>query len=438
MSETEKTMEEIAAYPIFNGQAVQFPKKIEGDYTLTVVTDPQKYNFMHFDETGQHSKVTIRPVEGDKKHQVFIPSESDTFPHWDIKHDSNQQFWTIKPKTESMTFNLDYGNKTVPLTLPQVFFQSNEPMQIISSFWNIDQGKDSADHNKQFIMPAMSTTEFKKDDTYVIAEIKSDIVKREQLKEGENELEEKSEEFHEFLVKSLLANTGGGIGQIVDNLRLLIEFFPLKKFYIKKIKENYCIVFKGYAGTRKTINGVKYSIKNPKIISLSIVQKGKNLQNAFSATAAPFKEVVETGELSALKGTLVGLVLIGAVDYAYWYNEGILSENGRYLSDLLIEIGSDFVKGLIGSVIAGALVGFFLSFVTIALPVVVVIGTTIVVGVIVGVVTDRIDNNIGATKAVQRAARTLSDKVSDFYAELENQIIAAYFNMAGMNFPKIP
>ena len=439
MSDKEKTMEEIVAYPIFNGQLVKFPKKIEGNHTLTVVSDPQKYNFLHLDESGKHPKVTIKLAEGEKEHKVYIPSEYDTFPHLEVKHDANQHFWSIKPQAESMTFSLDYGSKNIPLTLPQVFFDGNEPMQIISSFWNIEQGKESADHSKKFIMPTMSTAGFEKDDTYVIAELKSELVIKENLNEGEHNLEEKSEEFHEFLVKSLFTNSGGAVGQIVDNLTLLKEFFPFKTFYIKKIKGNYCIVFKGYAGLRKNVNGVVYSIKNPKVISLSIVQKGKSLQNAARATVTPFKEVAETGEFSALKGSLVGLVLIGVVDYAYWYKEGILSENGRYLSDLLIDIGSDFVKGMIGSIIAGFLVGIGFAFIgATALPVVFVISATVVVGIIIGIGIDWVDNKVGCTETVKSAARSLSDRFFDFYADIENQILAMYLNMARGTSPQFP
>jgi hypothetical protein len=435
MSGKEKTMEEIAAYPIFNGQRVKFPQKIEGEHTLTVAMNPQKYDYLHFDETGLHSKVIIRPIEGDKQHKIFIPTEKEVFPQREIKHDSREQFWTVKPQSEAMTFNLGYGNKSVPLTLPQVFFEGNESMNIISSHWKIDQGGGSPDQVKSFVMPAISTAGFEQDDTYVMAQISGEIVAKEHLKEGENDFDSKSNEFYGQLVKSLLTNTGGAIGQTVDNFSLLKEFFPGGKFHIKEIKGVYYIIFMGNAKKRKFIDGTKYGLNNPKVISLSIAKNGAGIKGAAKATMAPFKEVVESGEFSALKGTLVGLVLIGAVDYIYWYKEGILSENGRYLTDLLIDIGSDFVKGLIGSVIAGFIVGAAIVALGVSaatLPVVLVIGATIFIGVGVGMGLDILDNQIGATETIKRAGRTLSDRLSEGYFDFEDHIKALYFNTARM------
>lgn len=439
MSSKEKTMEEITANPIFKGQLVKFPKKIEGNHTITLVTDPQKYNFIHLDETGKLPKVTIKPIEGKNAHEVFVPSESNTFANWDIKHDSTQHFWTIKPQSESMTLNLDYGSKSIPLTLPQVFFEGNKPMHIFTSFLSVQNSTSTKNQLQEIISPAFSSVGFKQDDTYVFAEVDKDIVIREKICDGEYKLENVSEEFRRQLVKSLMTNTGGGIGQVVDNLTLLKEFFKGGSFYIKEIKGSHYVIFKGYAGHRKTLNGVKYSVKNPKVISLSIAQKGKGLPNAANATVAPFKEVIETGSLSSLKGTIVGLVMIGAVDYAYWCNEGILSENGKYLSDLLIDIGSDFVKGLIGSVIAGFFVGAVAAAIVgataVTLPVVVIVGGTIVIGIAVGVGLDILDNEIGATDSIKKAGRKFSDVFSDVYYDFEDNIKALYFNMARISIP---
>jgi hypothetical protein len=70
--------------------------------------------------------------------------------------------------------------------------------------------------------------------------------------------------------------------------------------------------------------------------------------------------------------------------------------------------------------------------------VVIVISATIIVGVIVGVWLDWADNQIGYTETVKSAARSLSGRLGDIYADIENQILAMYMNMTREALPPVP
>lgn len=417
MSDKEKTMEEICAYPIFKGQRVQFPKKIEGDYTLTVAMNPQKYNYLHIDETGQHSKVIISPVEGEKQHRVFIPSKKDTFPNWEIKNDLNEHFWTVKPKTESLTFNLDYGSKTVPLTLPQIFFEGNEPIHIVTSHWNLQETTHGQGNKNQklFVMPAVDALQYNCEEPLVMTEITAETMKMAGFKIGENKILENIDndedrfDLRDF-IKSLLTNTSGGIGQVYDNYAILKEFFPNGKFYIKKVKGKYYVIFKGLSGHRKEFKGIKYALNNPKLISLSIAKRP--ITGSFEMLKESFK---------SLKGTIISVLVVGAIDLSFWLHDGIFSEGGFYLSELLIDIGSDFVKGMVGTVAAAIAIGFACSFfVAGAIPIIVVVGGTIALSIIFGAGLDYLDHELRVTKTIQEAAKKVEEKMR---ANLNEQYI---------------
>jgi hypothetical protein len=334
---------DVTKYPIFNGQTIDVPtEKIS--HTVVCVTNPQKYNYLHLDETGQHGTVVFRPVEGDKQHRLFIPQERDTCSKRQINQGQAQEFWTVGPKNNSpFTLNLDYSKGTIPLTLPEVFFQGNEPMHIITSHWKFREAQEQQ-VKEPFVMPAVDMLKYDIEEPLVMTEISAEKMEKAGFKIGENDLANKLSEPHsdyelDDFVKSLLTNTGGATGQVVDNYPLLKDFFPSGKFYIKEIKGKYYVIFKGFAGHRQEFRGAKYALNNPKMISLSIAKRP--LSGSIEMIKESFKNP---------KGTIIGLIIAGVVDLGFWIRDGILSDNGFYLSELLIEIDSDFVKGMAATI----------------------------------------------------------------------------------------
>lgn len=403
---------DITKHPIFNGQTIDVPTE-KKSHTVVCVTNPQKYNYLHLDETGQHRTVIIRPVEGDKQHRVFIPQERDTYSKREFNQGKSQEFWTIRPKNNSpFTLNLEYSKGTIPLTLPEVFFQGNEPMHIITSHWKLREAQEQQ-MKKPFVMPAVDMLKYDIEEPLVMTEISADTMKKAGLRIGENDFQN-NKDIHsselEGFIKSFLSNTGGTIGQFIDNKALLKEFFPSGRFYIKEIKGRYYVIFKGYAGHRKEFAGVKYALNNPKMISLSIVKR------PLSGSIDMLKESFESP-----KGTIIGLIIIGAVDLSFWIKDGILSDNGFYISELLIDIGSDFVKGIIATVAACFAVAGLALLATLAgaatLPVVVVIGATLAVSFVVGMGLDAFDKKFGITECIQDAAKEIEKEARSNFTE---------------------
>jgi hypothetical protein len=211
-------------------------------------------------------------------------------------------------------------------------------------------------------------------------------------------------------IKSLSTNMlGGGTGAAVNNIELLRNFFPGGKFYLKKYNGKYFVIFKGIAGTRATVHGTRYAFKNPKVMALSVAK------GPAAGVSTAVKSLKPT-----LKGNILTVVIIGVVDVIAW-QEGMLSDDGKFVSDLLVEFGMDLGKAVVSALVSGFVVGlgcmimFSLGFST--LPVFVVVAGGIALAVMIGMFLDYQDENRGISKELRNRGNDVEKTIIKAFNE---------------------
>ena len=202
----------------------------------------------------------------------------------------------------------------------------------------------------------------------------------------EETIEEEDDEVYAFSEEKLLAyakTTFGFTGSALDSATLykvMKEFGAGKsqgKYYYKVIKGKRYIIFKGYAGLRRSLTLPRYLADDLRIINMMIGTKGL--------------------AQSAAKGGAITFVLVAAVEVV----EYILSDD-----ELLSDLGVDRFTGLTKTAIASA-VGFAAgaAVAAVASTAVAPIAAGILVGVAVGLLLDYADQKLGLTDAMRAAAR---------------------------------
>jgi hypothetical protein len=92
------------------------------------------------------------------------------------------------------------------------------------------------------------------------------------------------------------------------------------------------------------------------------------------------------------------VVIVGAVDLVAW-NNGMLSDDGKFISDFIVEFGMDIFNAGVSAIATGFLFGICLMFgvgaTATTLPVFVIVFSGIVVSVAIGMVFDYIDEKRG-------------------------------------------
>lgn len=179
---------------------------------------------------------------------------------------------------------------------------------------------------------------------------------------------------------------------ITINYQILKDFSFKGKFYIKTVKGKQYVIFRGYNGLRKWYTGTRYRVTNPKVINLSAAGKLK----------------------SGLKGNMVTILIVGAIDLADW----ILSEEeDKQFEDLCVTLGMDALKVVVGSIITAGIAALVLLFVSSTAPVWLVIGGTIALGVFVGWGIELLDDKIGATDYMKEKGRDAGNFLEDAWQE---------------------
>jgi hypothetical protein len=235
-----------------------------------------------------------------------------------------------------------------------------------------------------------------------MTEVPAAAVEKAGLKEGWN-LFEGAYGTDDF-IKSLSTNMlGGGTGAVVNNIELLRNFFPGGKFYLKQYNGKYFVIFKGIAGTRATVHGTRYALKNPKVMALSVAK------GPVAGAGAAVK-----GIKSGLKGNILTVVIIGVVDVIAW-QEGMLSDDGKFVSDLLVEFGMDLGKAVVSALVSGFVVGLgcvaSIAAGFSAFPVFVLIAAGILIAVGVGMLLDYVDEKTGFTASLRNRGNDVEKTV---------------------------
>jgi hypothetical protein len=176
--------------------------------------------------------------------------------------------------------------------------------------------------------------------------------------------------------------------------RDILKDFGFKgKFYLKTTKGKQHVIFRGYSGLRKWYTGTRYGVKNMRVLSLSAAGKLK----------------------SGLKGSGLALVVVGAIDIFEWM---LNEDNDKQVEDLIVTLGIDAAKIVIGGIITAGITATILVFLgTATLPVFAVIVGSITIGVFVGFGLDLLDNKIGASEYMKGKGREASSMLEDTWNE---------------------
>jgi hypothetical protein len=409
---------------IFYGQKKWKPPQKAGNYEVRVIEKPQPVKLTHFDETGKVSSITIISKESDEQRPMFDIKNDMVVDDLSVQQYDPKDFLIVKPlQKNSVYLDLQWGNNKIPIMLPKEFFTFNEPIEILTGNWKLPDTS-----TLPVIGPGLSIEGSEPADLencMVMTEVPADVVEKAGLAEGPHELQNVYGKTD--FIKSLCNNAiGGGVGGVVNNFELLKDFFPGQKFYLKKYNGKYFVVFKGMAGTRATFKGTKYALKNPKVMAL----------NAAKSPAAGAGAAIK-GLKPTLRGNVLTVVIVGVVDLVAWQN-GMLSDDGKFVSDLLVEFGMDLTKAAVSTLVAGLVVGFgcvLLSVIGItALPVFVIIAGGIALAVLIGMGLDYFDEQVGFTAGLRNEGNkvektlvnafkeTIVEPISQTIYQLERQI----------------
>jgi hypothetical protein len=383
---------------LFKGQKTWRQPCEPGKYQVRVISRPQPVRLTCFDETDTAVCPKVTSRESEEPRPIFDIQGDAVVDEFEMQQYDPAEFAIIKPvQRDAVYLDMRLGQRTVPLMLPRDLFTFNEPIEILAGNWKIPEAADAAVIEPG---PAYEGEPADLDNSMVMTEVPADVVAESGLHEGPHDLDSVYDQ-KDFL-KSLCNNAiGGGAGGVINNFDLLRDFFPGKKFYLKQYNGKYFVIFKGFAGTRTTLRGARYGLQNPKVMALSAAK---------SPTAGAGAALKGITAKSALKGNMLTVVVIGVVDLVAWHN-GMLSDDGKFISDFIVEFGMDVAKAVVSSIVAGVAVGLgcmIAAGITAgALPVVVVVGAGIVISVLVGMGLDYLDEVTG----VSRGARNLGNKV---------------------------
>jgi hypothetical protein len=365
---------------IFRGQKTWLPPQKAGNYKVRVIAKPQPVTLTHFDETSDSAVIKIISRESEETRPIFDIKNDVVVDDLPAQHCEPSDFLIVKPlQHHNVIIDLQWGQNKLPIMLPKEFFTFNEPINILTSNWKLPDTPTAPVIDAE---PAFEGSPEDLANCMAITEVPTAVIEKAGLKEGWYLFE--GEYGTDDFIKSLSTNLlGGGIGAVVNNFELLKNFFPGGKFYLKQYNGKYFVIFKGIAGTRATIKGTRYALKNPKVMALSVTK---------GPTAGV--DTAIDGLKPTLKGNILTVVIIGVVDVIAW-QQGMLSDDGKFVSDLLVEFGMDLGKAVVSTIVSGFLVGlgciimFGLGFST--LPVFVVVISGIALAVMIGMGLDYID-----------------------------------------------
>jgi hypothetical protein len=422
---------------IFRGQKTWLPPQEAGEYDVRVISKPQPVKFTQFDETGTATSITVISRESDEQRPIFDVKNDMVVDDFPVQQYEPSDFFIVKPlKKDNVFLDLQWGQNKLPVMLPREFFTFNEPIEILTGNWKLPEPSHVP------IIEAGPSYEGEPadlDNCMVMTEVPADVVEKAGLTEGPNSLDNVYDQ-KDFL-KSLCNNAiGGGAGGVVNNIDLLKDFFPGKKFYIKQYNGKYFVIFKGFAGTRTTIRGTRYGLKNPKVMALSAAK------SPTAGAGAALKGLKPT-----LKGNVLTVVIIGVVDLVAWQN-GMLSDDGKFISDFIVEFGMDVFKAAVSTIVAGVIVGLgcmAAAWIGVAaLPVVVVVGAGIAISIAFGMLLDYIDETNGITAGLRNRGNDVEKTITKAFNErlidpicqtlyqLERHIEWLYLRNVSIPFPR--
>src|SRR5690606_31909514 len=213
------------------------------------------------------------------------------------------------------------------------------------------------------------------------------------------------------MLRSLVKEVVAAGGALADEKDLLTDFGFEGKFYLKNQNGKTYVIFKGHPGVRKIFHGTRYSL-----------EKGYARFSILTIAQGPI-QAAKAGLPKATRGTVVGFLFMGAENTWTWLAQ---DEESRFVSDLLIDIGSDAVKSVLAGVAAAALIGLGVLFMPITVPVFFVIAGTITLGIGIGLALDFFDEKTGVTDSVKKLGRKAETDMVDLWQDFISEPITEF------------
>lgn len=183
------------------------------------------------------------------------------------------------------------------------------------------------------------------------------------------------------------------------NREFVLEFFNKGQFYVKEVRGEWMLIFKGRAGTRKWIQGVKYSLDSPKVKIFKVYAMMKSDKSGMVKSLDLMKE---TGKATPLNLLLIAPV--NTIEY-FFFND----DPNKQISDLFTSIGIDVFNTEIAWIV-------WLIFIMLS-PIEFSAGLIIFGGVIatafIGWLVDNVEDNLGIKNKFIEMSRAAQDHFSN-------------------------
>jgi hypothetical protein len=279
----------------------------------------------------------------------------------------------------------------VKLSLNDHFLKSGDPISIVHANLTEDKLK-STNANSNVLTPVALAAGMKQEDPIIITTIKYP------MPDGKYKLSDMSSSKRESLYKSLhLGDVVPDAVAIKESYPFLKDFINGEKFYIKKYKGFYYIIFKGNNSLRHYLKGSRYNLENAKVALLTVAK----------SPGAALKSSVQLSE-----GSTLALVFVGTMDILEWMGT---DEGKKYFSDVIIDLSSDVFKSVLSTAI-GAIAGYYMNKAWSS--VFIVVGTEIGVAIAAGLFLNMLDNRYHLTQQAKEKGRKCEKALEEIVGQL--------------------
>jgi hypothetical protein len=317
------------------------------------------------------------------------------------------KFHTSKSATDS--FDLDildhndmwerFSAKPVKLSLNDHFLKSGDPISIVHANLTEDKLK-STNANSNVLTPVALAAGMKQEDPIIITTIKYP------MPDGKYNLSDMSSSSRESLYESLhLSDVVPDAVAAKEAYPFLKDFIKGEKFYIKKYKGFYYIVFKGPKALRHYLKGSRYNLENAKVALLTVAR----------SPGAALKSSVQLSE-----GSTLALVFVGNMDIVEWMGT---DEGEKYFSDVIVDLSSEVFKSVLSTAF-GALAGYYVK--KFWGSVFLVVSGEVGVAIIMGGILTYLDNRYHFTSQIKELGRKCDKDLEEIFGQLFVKPFSSY------------
>jgi hypothetical protein len=346
----------------YPGEKIKVPtKESKQSFTFQHLSSS---NFASMRITGNCVKDAVTVNSSKPAHFITTKSATDSFDLFIEDHNDMWERFSAKP---------------IKLSFNDQFLKNGSPVSILHTNFNLDHSSNNSSSrtsNPQINLP----NGMKVEDTIMVVPLKYAYT------EGNFKLSELSNSARETLYECLYgSDVVPSAVAIKESYPILKDFIKGDKFYIKKCKSTYYMMFKGPAAFRQYLKGSRYRYDNPKVALLTVAK----------GPGAALKSAVQWTE-----GSTLAMVFIASMDIVEWM---ATDEGNKYFSDLIVDLSSDAFQAVASTAI-GALVGLLAAKIT-GGTVAIVVGSEVVVAIGVGFLMTWVDNKYNLTDQAKEKVR---------------------------------